>query len=76
MRPQDCGQGRGAAVGCAPLALATRGAFAALVRQRFKVACRRLGLEERHDLQLPTHLFQRPARSGAAAAAGQLTLDF
>ena len=31
MRPQDCGQGRGAAVGCAPLALATRGAFAALV---------------------------------------------
>ena len=53
-----------------------QGAFAALVRQRFKVACRRLGLEDRYDLRLPTHLFQRPARPGAAAAAGQLTLDF
>ena len=53
-----------------------QGAFAGLVRQRFKVACRRLGLDDRYDLPLPTHLFQRPARPGAAAAAGQLTLDF
>ena len=52
-----------------------QGAFAALVRQRFKLACRRLGLDDRYELRLPTHLFQRPARQGAAAAAGQLTLD-
>jgi len=53
-----------------------QGAFATLVRQRFKVACRRLGLDDRHALPLPTHLFQRPTRPGAAAVAGQLMLDF
>jgi DNA repair photolyase len=52
-----------------------QGAFAALVRQRFKVACRRLGLQDRYDLPLPTHLFRRPERP-CAAGAGQLKLDF
>ena len=61
---------------CFGTRMSGQGAFAAMVRQRFKVACRRLGLDDRHDLRLPPHLFQRPARPGAAAAGGQLTLDF
>ncbi len=63
---------------CFGTRMSGQGAFAALVRQRFKMACRRLGLDDRHDLRLPTQLFQRPARAGAraGAAAGQLALDF
>ncbi len=61
---------------CFGTRMSGQGAFAALIRQRFKVACRRLGLHDRHDLALPTGLFQRPARSGAAANDGQLSLEF
>ncbi|MCU0759370.1 MAG: PA0069 family radical SAM protein [Steroidobacteraceae bacterium] len=52
-----------------------QGVFAALLRQRFATACRRLGLDTRHELGLATHLFRRPSAAGAAAA-GQLSLDF
>jgi DNA repair photolyase len=61
---------------CFGTRMSGQGAFAALVRQRFRVACRRLGLDDRHDLSLPTQLFQRPARPGAAAAAGQRSFEF
>ena len=59
---------------CFGTRMSGQGEFAALVRQRFKVACRRLGLDDRYELLLNTRSFQRPPASGAAAA-GQLALD-
>ena len=59
---------------CFGTRMSGQGEFAALVRQRFKVTCRRLGLDDRYELLLNTRSFQRPPASGAAAA-GQLALD-
>lgn len=39
------------------------GPVAQLIRQRFKLACRRLGFPEGHSRQLPTNLFRRPGRT-------------
>ncbi len=47
------------------------GAVAALIRQRFALACRRLGYPTGRELDLPTHLFSPAGRNSA-----QLSLDF
>jgi len=39
------------------------GPVAQLIRQRFKLACRRLGFPEGHSRALPTNLFRRPGRT-------------
>jgi DNA repair photolyase len=46
------------------------GPVAQLIRQRFKLACRRLGFPEGHGRALPTNLFRRPGRTHP-----QLSLD-
>jgi DNA repair photolyase len=46
------------------------GPVAQLIRQRFKLACRRLGFPERGQYELPTHLFRPPRRTSP-----QLSLD-
>lgn len=40
------------------------GAYATLLRDRFRLTCRRLGLLGERDLPLNTHLFQAPAPGG------------
>jgi DNA repair photolyase len=47
------------------------GPVAQLIRQRFRLACRRLGFPEDRDDDLPTHLFRRPLGNHP-----QMTLDF
>jgi DNA repair photolyase len=46
------------------------GPVAQLIRQRFRLASRRLGFPEERQYELPTHLFRPPARR-----TPQLTLD-
>ena len=46
------------------------GPVAQLIRQRFRLASRRLGFPEERQYQLPTHLFQTPRRT-----TPQLSLD-
>jgi hypothetical protein len=47
------------------------GAVAELIRQRFRLATRRLGYPAERAFDLPTNLFRTPARTH-----GQLSLDF
>jgi hypothetical protein len=46
------------------------GPVAQLIRQRFRLACRKLGFPEDRDASLPTHLFCPPRRTPP-----QLSLD-
>jgi DNA repair photolyase len=46
------------------------GPVAQLIRQRFRLACRKLGFPESRDASLPTHLFRQPLRNPP-----QLSLD-
>jgi hypothetical protein len=39
------------------------GPVAQLIRQRFRLASRRLGFPEERQYQLPTHLFRTPQRT-------------
>jgi hypothetical protein len=39
------------------------GPVAQLIRQRFRLASRRLGFSEERQYQLPTHLFRTPRRT-------------
>jgi DNA repair photolyase len=45
-----------------------QGQFAELLRQRFQLACRKLGLEQQRDLKLRTDLFRSPVPAGAQLA--------
>lgn len=47
-----------------------RGSWAGLLRDRFRLACRRHGLDTGHGIALDTSLFRPPSRSG------QMGLDF
>ena len=51
-----------------------QGLFADLIRKRFAIACKRLGLNTERDAPLDTTRFRPPAMSGKAAATGQLDL--
>ena len=46
------------------------GPVAALIRQRFRLACRKLGFPEGRRVSLPTHLFQPPLRSHTQLSLG------
>jgi hypothetical protein len=46
------------------------GPVAELIRQRFRLATRRLGFPEERQYELPTHLFRPPGRT-----TPQLSLD-
>jgi DNA repair photolyase len=50
------------------LRMGGQGPFADLVRRRFSLACRRLGLDARPDAPLDTTRFRPPARAGMVAA--------
>jgi len=60
---------------CFGTRMSGQGEFAALLRQRFRVACRRHGIAANDAPVLDTQVFQRPSAPGAAAA-GQMSLDF
>ena len=46
------------------------GPVAALIRQRFRLACRKLGFPDERRVSLPTHLFQPPLRSHTQLSLG------
>jgi DNA repair photolyase len=51
-----------------------QGEFAELIRKRFALACKRLGLNTARDAPLATQRFRPPAAPAKAAGAGQLDL--
>jgi hypothetical protein len=48
-----------------------QGEFADLIRKRFAIACKRLGLNTDRDPPLATTLFRPPSAPGASAAASK-----
>jgi DNA repair photolyase len=58
---------------CFGTRMSGQGAFAALVKQRFAIACRRLGLATDKEFRLETRHFRAPA---TVAAQEQLSLSF
>jgi hypothetical protein len=51
------------------LRMGGQGEFADLIRKRFALACRRLGLDAERDLPLDTTRFRAPARPAATPAS-------
>jgi len=56
------------------LRMGGQGEFADLIRRRFALACKRLGLNAERDAPLDTTRFRPPAAAAKAADAGQLDL--